>query len=70
MRKILIWVLVLIGIIYLIKTFFYNQKEGFTPKIYSIYRPIIRYINLSYESFMNQYGPNVILQKLKKWNIF
>lgn len=47
----------------------YN-KEPFTPKINSLYRPYVRTMNQNYESFVNNYGPNVIMTKFKKWNIY
>ena len=47
-----------------------KNKEGFTPKIREIYRPYVRTFNQEYESFVNNYGPNVIVNKLRKWNIY
>ena len=41
------------------------KNEGFTPKINSLYRPYVRNMNHNYETFMNNYGPNVIINKLK-----
>ena len=46
------------------------MNEGFTPKINSLYRPYVRNMNQTYETFVNNYGPNVIMTKLKKWNIY
>jgi len=45
-------------------------KEGFTPRIRGIYRPYVRTMNRGFESFVNNYGPNVIMNKLRKWNIY
>lgn len=45
-------------------------KEGFTPKIHAMYRPYIRTFNQGYQTFVNNYGPQVILYKLRKWNIY
>jgi hypothetical protein len=44
--------------------------ESFTPKINGMYRPYVRHINHHYEFFMNNYGPDVIINKLKKWGIY
>jgi hypothetical protein len=41
-----------------------NQVETFTPKINGMYRPYVRHINHHYESFMNNYGPDVIINIL------
>lgn len=68
--KILIGIIALLWLIYLIQTFIPTQNEGFTPKINSLYRPYVRTINNNYESFINNYGTNVIMTKLKKWNIY
>jgi hypothetical protein len=68
--KILIQIIILLWIIYLIQTYFLNTKEPFTPKLNSLYRPCVRQATQKYETFMNNYGPNVIITKLKKWNIY
>ena len=47
-----------------------NQVESFTPKINSMYRPYVRHVGQKYESFMNNYGPDVIINKFKKWDIY
>ena len=46
------------------------KVEAFTPKINAMYRPYVRDINNKYDSFMNNYGPDVIINKLKKWDIY
>jgi hypothetical protein len=46
------------------------KVETFTPKINSMYRPYVRHINNKYESFMNNYGPDIIINKFKKWGIY
>jgi hypothetical protein len=66
--KILIGIVVLLWIIYFIQGI--TKYEGFTPKINSLYRPYVRTFNQGYENFVNNYGPNVIMNKLKKWNIY
>ena len=64
--KIFVSIIILLWIIY----FTYYTAEGFTPKINSLYRPYVRNINQTYETFVDNYGPNVIMTKLKKWNIY
>ena len=59
----------ILWIIYFIQTYFYIQ-EPFTHRIHSFYRPYVRQFNQTYESFINNYGSNVIINKLKKWNIY
>lgn len=66
--KILIGIVVLLWIIYFINSL--PHYEGFTPKIRGIYRPYMRHCNQLYENFVNNYGPKVILTKLRKWNIY
>ena len=71
--KILIGIVVLLWVIYFIQilnTDKNKDKEGFTPKILELYRPYVRTFNQGYESFVNNYGPNVIMNKLRKWNIY
>jgi hypothetical protein len=79
--KILIGIVVLLWIIYFIQMLNPGKdkskgknkdksKEGFTPKIRELYRPYVRTFNQGYESFVNNYGPNVIVNKLRKWNIY
>jgi cell shape-determining protein MreC len=68
--KILIGIIVLLWIIYFTQIYFVSSKESFTPKINSLFRPYVRNVNTEYESFVNNYGPNVIITKLKKWNIY
>ena len=47
-----------------------NKKEGFTSNIKGLYRPYVRKLNQKYESFINNYGSNVVFTKLRKWNIY
>ena len=83
--KILIGIVVFLWIIYFIQMLIsskktsknknkwknkYKCKEGFTPRIRGIYRPYVRTMNQGFESFINNYGPNVIMNKLRKWNIY
>ena len=68
--KLLVSIILILWIIYLIQTFTSVLNEGFTSKINSFYRPYVRTINKNYESFVSNYGSNVIINKLKKWNIY
>jgi preprotein translocase subunit SecG len=77
--KILIGIVVFLWIIYFIQMLIASKKtsknknkwkEGFTPRIRGIYRPYVRTMNQGFESFVNNYGPNVIMNKLRKWNIY
>lgn len=68
--KILLGIIVVLWIIYFIQSYIVINNEGFTPKINSLYRPYIRSMNQGYETFINNYGPNIIINKLKKWNIY
>ena len=68
--KILIGIIAILWVIYFIQSYISIMNEGFTPKINSLYRPYVRNMNQTYETFVNNYGPNVIMTKLKKWNIY
>lgn len=68
--KILIGIIIILWIIYLIQSYSPILNEGFTPQINSLYRPYVRGFNQNYETFVNNYGYNVIMYKLKKWNIY
>ena len=68
--KILIGIIIILWVIYLIQRYSSNLNEGFTPQINSLYRPYVRKMNQHYETFVNNYGYNVIMYKLKKWNIY
>jgi hypothetical protein len=74
--KILIGIVVLLWVIYFIQILNTGKnknkdkdKEGFTPKIRELYRPYVRTFNQGYENFVNNYGPKVIMNKLRKWDI-
>ena len=56
--------------IYFIQKTSIVSNEGFTPKINALYRQYVRNINQNYETFVNNYGPNIVINKLKKWNIY
>jgi len=68
--KIFSGIIILLWIIYFIQTNTSLLNEGFTPNINSLYRQQVRNINQTYETFVNNYGSNVIMTKLKKWNIY
>ena len=68
--KIFVGIIIILWIIYFIQTYTSIMNEGFTPKINSMYRPYIRNLNQGYESFVSNYGPNVVINKLRKWNIY
>ena len=68
--KILIGIIIILWVIYLIQRYSSNLNEGFTPQINSLYRPYVRKMNQHYETFVNNYGYNAIMYKLKKWNIY
>jgi hypothetical protein len=68
--KIFVGIIAILWVIYFLQTYIFSINEGFTPKVNSLYRPYVRNINQTYESFMNNYGSNVIINKLKKWDIY
>ena len=72
--KILVGIVVCLWALYFIQNlinYYMNyKKEPFTPKLHGVYRPYIRRLHQHYESFMNNYGSDVIMTKLKKWNIY
>jgi hypothetical protein len=68
--KLFVGIIAILWIIYFIQTHIFLISEGFTPKVNSLYRPYVRNMNQTYESFMNNYGPNVIINKLKKWDVY
>lgn len=71
--KIFIGIIILLWIIYFVQIYiasYKNKKETFVPRLNSLCRPYIRKANIEYENFINNYGPNVIMTKLKKWNIY
>jgi glucan phosphoethanolaminetransferase (alkaline phosphatase superfamily) len=70
----LVYIFVSLIIVYLIKQVIImkitRDYESFTPKINSMYRPYVRRANTYYETFINNYGAEIVLNKLKKWNIY
>lgn len=73
--KILVGLIIILWLIYFIQMFIErinknkNKNEGFTSNINAFYRPYVRNANQYFETFVNNYGPNVIVNKLRKWNI-
>ena len=67
--KILIGLVMLLWTIYFIQCYM-DKREPFVPRLKEFYRPCVRNMNQRYEHFMNNYGPNVVMVKLKKWNIY
>jgi len=68
----ILWVLLIILIICL-QVKINNKKytkEGFTPKIRSLYNPHLRNIRLFTESFLNMYNDNFFIKKLKNIGIY
>jgi hypothetical protein len=65
-------ILVILAILcfYLYKYKKIHKQENFTPKINGFCRPHIRNVRLKYESFVNNYGSDYIINKFKKWNIY
>lgn len=68
--KIFVSIIILLWVIYFIQTYTSMLSEGFTPKINSLYRPYMRNMNQTYESFVNNYCSGFIMTKLKKWNLY
>jgi hypothetical protein len=67
--KLLVGLIIILWVIYYIQSYKPVLDEGFTSKINALYRPYVRHINKRYETFMNKYGSNLIIHKLKRWNI-
>lgn len=45
------------------------EQEGFSSHINGFYRPYARSIRMSYEGFMNNYGPTRLTYLLRKWSV-
>ena len=62
-------------LIILVAIYFYlyvykKSQEGFIPRLNLLVRPHLRNVRLASEIFTNNYGLDVIIQKLKKMNIY
>ena len=68
---IILFILVIIYFyFYKYKNIYGSNKENFIPKIKQQYRHHSRNVRLEYEQFVNKYGNDFVVNKLKKWNIF
>jgi hypothetical protein len=65
--KTLLGIIGLLWLIYFLQYYTQPKKETF---VQSMCRPYVRNINQTYDTFVNNYGPDVIMTKLKKWNIY
>lgn len=71
-----IWYIILIilaGLYFYLYKYDKNGKhtqENFIPKINGFCRPHIRNVRLKYEGFINEYGNDYVINKLKKWNLY
>ena len=63
-------IILVIIYIYLYKYKKIDKYENFTPKINGFCRPHIRNIRITFENFTDTYGPDFIVNKLKKLNIY
>ena len=74
--KLFVGIIILLWIIYFVQYIsrwykINNYKdEGFTSQIKSYYRPYVRTMSKNYDTFVSNYGSNVIINKLRKWNIY
>ena len=68
------YILCIVSIILLVWIiYFLNHakiEEPFTPRIRAFYRPHVRNITQYYDYIQNEYGLPVIMNKLRKWNIY
>lgn len=46
-----------------------TEQEGFSSHINGFYRPYVRSVRMSYEEFINNYGPTRLTYLLRKWSI-
>lgn len=65
LKKCLLQILILLFFSYIVYIFI--QKGFQEPFVGHLYRPHIRTINTFYETFMNNYGPHRIVNKINKW---
>jgi hypothetical protein len=47
-----------------------NTEEGFTPKIRSMYRPYVRNMRISLESYTNKYNSDYLIGLLRKVGVY
>lgn len=69
MKNILLWfwIILLIILIYYSSN---KQVEGFTPKIRSYYRPHLRNLRLSMETFHNYFPYDYFVKKFRNFGIY
>jgi len=60
----------LVLIVLVVSQSFHNSKEGFTPKVRSIYRPYMRKMRLTVESYTNKYNSDYLLGFLRKFGLY
>lgn len=67
MKNILLWIWIVLMIVLLYKCIHNKTKqiEGFTPKIRSFYRPHVRNLRISMETFNNYYPMDYFIKKFK-----
>ena len=72
-KKILYIILFILVIIYFYlyryKNIHLSNKENFIPIMKQRYRHHSRNIRLEYDTFVNNYGNDFVVNKLKKWDI-
>ena len=64
------WVLLMIIIIIFFSIQKEKEKEGFTPKIRSLYRPHVRNLRIYTEMFTNKYSTDYLISFLKKLGLY
>ena len=67
---IILWIILIIILFYMEIEKSYIKKEGFTPKIRSMYHPFIRNFRINMESFVNNYNDYYFIKKLKSIGIY
>ena len=61
------WLLI---IILVFSQSFNNPKEGFTPKIRSMYRPYMRNMRVKLEGYTNKYNSDYLIGFLRKFGLY
>lgn len=60
----------IILIIFVVSCSLKNTKEGFTPKIRSMYRPYMRNIRLGIESYTTPYNTDFFIGFFRKFGLY
>ena len=63
----ILWVVI---IILVISQTIPNNQEGFTPKIRSVYRPYLRNMRFTLESYTNKYNSDYLIGILRKVGLY